>query len=366
MKTKLPIDFTRAYARSGKTLAVVATRDNAEPFDPDGRFYRYDRDDLPPQDWTYSDFGFHIQSMTVYHSAEHPTPDGYFVLLSSEGDVYHTYWKENFQEKIQGAGSWSADSRGYGRLTRIREIGQHLYACGEGGQIYVRKGNNDWRLLTDKLLLNPNAQEEAKPEKEPEFLSPEWQEWVTRSALNPASRDILFFDINGLSEEAIYLCGEEGPGTKPVLCFWDGHELHELKIPIPVAALTGIYIENPDSVWICGREGVLIHGSHTRGFSPVALRQQHNLFHMITPYREKLVMAASVRPGGLYEYDPKTGTFGRFDPPLPRLSNRDDNESIDNGPFFAQAIENVLWVVTSKDVFRFDGAAWERIEHPDL
>jgi hypothetical protein len=65
LKTRLPIDFTRAYARSGKTLAVVATRDNAEPFDPDGRFYRYDCDDLPAQDWTYSDFGFRERELAV-------------------------------------------------------------------------------------------------------------------------------------------------------------------------------------------------------------------------------------------------------------------------------------------------------------
>jgi hypothetical protein len=221
-------------------------------------------------------------------------------------------------------------------------------------------------MLTDQLLFDPQAEELRRPEKEPKFLSPEWQEWVTNSALDPASRDIIFFDVNGTSENAVYLCGVVGPGSKPVLCFWDGSTLHELKVHLTEAALTGIYIENPDSVWVCGREGVLLHGSYARGFAPVSLNTQLNLFHMITPYRGKLVMPASVRPGGLYEYDPKTGAFGKFDPPLPRLRSRDDPESIDGGPFFAQAVGDVLWVVASKDIFRFDGTEWERIEHPDL
>ena len=159
MKTKLPIELTRACALSDLTLALVAVRDTAEAFDPDGRFYRYDRDDTPPQNWTYADFQFHIQSMTVFHSDEHPTPDGYFVLMSSEGDVYHTYWQENFQEKIKGAGSWSDDARGYGRLTKIKQIGSRLYACGEGGQVYVRQSRDNWKMLADILILAPTRRE---------------------------------------------------------------------------------------------------------------------------------------------------------------------------------------------------------------
>ena len=159
MKTKLPIELTRACARSDLTLALVAVRDTAEAFDPDGRFYRYDRDDPPPQNWTYADFQFHIQSLTDFRSDEHPTPDGYLVLMCSEGDVYHTYWKENLREKIRGAGSWSDDAKGYGRLTKIKQIGSHLHACGEGGQIYVRNGVGSWEMLTDELLFDPGAEE---------------------------------------------------------------------------------------------------------------------------------------------------------------------------------------------------------------
>jgi len=362
------IVFTRAVARSETTLAVAAIRDDAEPFAPDGRFFRYDRGHEEP--WAYEDFQFHMQTLLVFQNPDIPMPEmpeGYFVLMSSEGDVCHLYWKENFAEKIAQAGTWTATEKVLGRLTKLRQIGARLYACGDGGQIYVRHGRDDWRMLTDAVLFDPEAERKRYPDPEPVFLSPEWNEWTTWMALNPASRNILFNDMQGLTEDAIYLCGEVGPGSKPVLCYWDGATLEELKVPLEEAALTGIHIESPDSVWVCGREGVLLHGSRSRGFNPVPGDRRLNLFHHITPYRGKLVMPASVRPGGLWEYDPATGAFGRFDPPLPRLTPPPaDSDEPHGGPFFAQAVGDVLWVVAARDIYRFDGQSWERIQHPDM
>ncbi len=218
-------------------------------------------------------------------------------------------------------------------------------------------------MLTDKLLYDPEADNEMM-DNAPDFDDPSYEEWILNAALNPVSRNIIFFDMKGLSEDAIYLCGEEA--TKPVLCFWDGRELHELDSGLAEGALTSLYIESPESIWICGREGLILHGNRRMGFRRIDAPTRHNLFHDIFPYRGKLVLPASVRPGGLWEYDPKTGAFGHFEPRLPRLTSRDDPDSIEGGPFFAQATGDVLWVVAEKDVFRFDGTEWERVEHPDI
>jgi hypothetical protein len=203
-----------------------------------------------------------------------------------------------------------------------------------------------------------------KMKQAPASSDPSYLEWITDAALNPVSRNIYFNDVQGLTEDTIYICGEES--IKPVLCLWDGTTLRELDCGITEGALTGIHIESPDSIWICGREGILLHGNPERGFAPVQARTRLNLFHMITPYRGKLVLTSSVRPGGLHELDPETGEFSRFRPHLPRLSSRDDPDSIEGGPFFVQAIGDVLWVVAEKDIFRFDGKAWERIKNPDM
>ncbi|WP_218139114.1 hypothetical protein [Paracoccus alkenifer] len=65
----------------------------------------------------------------------------------------------------------------------------------------------------------------------------------------------MFHDIPSPSRDALYTCGEAGPGTGSVLCYWNGQAPEELNLPVEEAALTRIYVENRKSVWICGRVG---------------------------------------------------------------------------------------------------------------
>lgn len=362
------IQFTRAAASSPDTLmvsAVLAENNDELIYQPAARVFQYEHRNEVGRRWFHDDFDLSVQDIVYIHDSAITPPARHFSLLGAEGDVYHIAKPEHYVERIEGAGTANPGSKFYGKVLTLRQLAEHLYACGDGGQIYLRRGRDEWKMLTDSLLFDPDFHQKLMAEA-PDFNDPSYLEWMIDAAQNPKDRNILFFDINGLSGDAIFLCGVVGPGSKPVLCFWDGKTLEELKVPLAEAALTGIHIENEDSVWICGREGVILHGSRNRGFSPIAARTGLNLFHMITAYRGKLVLPASVRPGGLYQLDPETGEFGRFDPPLPRLKSRDNPDSIAGGPFFAQGIGDVLWVVAEQDVFRFDGNAWERIEHPDL
>jgi hypothetical protein len=354
MSEKLKLEFTRACGRSADVLVVNAVQELSDTYDPDCRIYRFEHDGKLGEQWYYDNFNFSMQDITLFHNSDvDPTTD-YLTYLSSEGDVYHAWWKGNFREKILGAGTWVDDAKGYGRLLSITSIEDALYAAGAGGQIYVRKARDDWRPLTDKLLFDPETHQKIGNEA-PDTTDPKFLDWLMNSEKDEP-RNVYFNCIRGISKEQIYLCGEEG--TRPILCFWDGAALHELNTHLPEAALTSIYIESLDSIWVCGREGVLLHGSYTRGFTPVPLRPQHNLFHMIIPYRGKLVLPSSTRPGGLYELDPKTSELKRFSPALPKLRG--------DYIFYAGSIADVLWVVGQKDIFRFDGNEWERIEHPDL
>lgn len=239
-------------------------------------------------------------------------------------------------------------------MLAISQIGETLYACGQGGQIYRRVGRDNWSLLTDALLFDMDAYLQKK-ESRPLTTDPGYIDWL-RNFKKQSPKNITLYDIKGFSENAIYLCGSED--TKPVLYYWDGMSLHEQKVYLEETALTGILMADEDSVWVCGREGVLLHGSFARGFTPVILRKQLNLFHMITPYRGKFVVPSSVRPGGLFEVDPGSSELRRFSPALPMLRG----DSI----FYAKSVSDVLWVVGQKDIFRFDGNGWERIEHPDF
>lgn len=348
------IEFTRACARSDQVVVMSAVLKDSDVYAPESRIFRFEHDAPASDQWYFDDFDFHMQDITLFNNPEiDPTTD-YLTYLSSEGDVYHAWWKGNFREKIPGTGTWVADAKGHGRMSAITQIGDKLYACGQGGQIYWRQGRDKWSLLTNTLLFDMASYQKMR-EGRPRTDDPDYLPWLLEFQKR-TPRNISLNAIKGLTEDAVYICGVEG--TKPVLCFWDGSTLHELRVHLEEAALTGIYIEHADSVWICGREGVLLHGSNARGFTPVNLRKQLNLFHMITPYRGKFVLPSSVRPGGLFEFDPGSSDLRRFSPSLPRLRG----EYI----FYASAVGDVLWVVGQKDIFRFDGTEWERIEHPDL
>ena len=340
-------ELTRACAASEQSLLVSSVVESSDLYEPDSVVWKYDRSGGVSQ-WEDRKVAAHVER--IISSADSHD----YVVMSSEGEVIFDVFSSGAIERMTGAGTWIDGAKGHGRMLALARIEDTLYSSGNGGQTYVRSQPNQWRILTNDPLFDPDAHarlsKAAPPTDDPRFL-----QWLMESR-SKRPRNISFHDINGLSHDAIYLCGVEG--IKPVLCFWDGSALHELKVHLEEAALTGIHIEHADSVWVCGREGVLLHGSYARGFTPVNLRQQLNLFHMITPYRGKLILPSSVRPGGLFELAPGTSDLRRFSPALPKLRG----EYI----FYAGAVGDVLWVVGQKDIFRFDGNEWERIEHPDL
>ncbi|NTF35086.1 hypothetical protein G6L88_23980, partial [Rhizobium skierniewicense] len=347
------LEFTRACARSSEVIVVAAALVDSDVYNPETRLFRYEKDGKLGKQWYFDDFDFHTQHITLFRNPEIDPASDYLTYPSSEGDVFHSWWKGNFREKIRGAGTWVDDAEGRGRMLAISQIGDALYACGQGGQIYRRAKRDSWSPLTDALLFDMDSY--LAKINGPDTSDPNYLEWITN--LQQASpKNVSLNDIKGLSDNAIYICGEEG--TRPKLFYWDGGELHEQKVYLEEAALTGIFIEHEDSVWVCGREGVLLHGSFARGFTPVNLRQQLNLFHMITPYRGKIILLSSVRPGGLFEVTPWTSELRRFSSAMPKLRG----EYI----FYAKSVNDILWVAGQNDILRFDGKEWERIEHPDI
>lgn len=340
------IELTRACVLSGNSIVVSSVKSNADVYEPKSVVWRYSEAGGAAR-WEAREMDLHVEKIIPSNK-----PDD-CIVLSAEGEVVVDVFTGATAERIVGAGTWIDGSKGYGRLLSIAWVDETLFASGNGGQIYVR-GDKDWRLLTDTILFDPEAHARisrtAPPTTDPGFL-----QWLMDSR-SQRPRNISLHDVAGQNKNSVYACGVDG--TKPVLFFWDGTALHELKVHLEETALTGIYIENEDSVWICGREGVLLHGSNARGFTPVSLRSQLNLFHMVRPYRGNLVLPSSVRPGGLFEIDKASSDLRRFTPRMPELHG--------DYIFHSEASNDALWVVCQKDIFRFDGNAWERKQKPDL
>ena len=328
-----PITFTRAKAASRDLLCVAAIPDDAEVFTQFTRLCRYDHSDPGPVRWFFDDFDLAVTSIA------RPTLWGrpYFCLLSAEGDVVLRRSPPPFPcEKIPGAGIATKDSKYWGRMSYLGLIGAHLYACGDGGQVYKRVGadfgSGRWEHLDTSLLQDPKVRTEA-------LLK------------NPKSREAdkkVYFCVNGPHEEEIYVCG-----TKGTILAWNGSSFASLP-PVTDAALVKILVEDERRIWICGREGVLLRGNRHDGFRSVTMSSGRQLFTSITSYDGRIYLASNADPRGLFVYH-----RGRLDRVWSGLKpDILDVHTVDSS-------EGVLWVVGSKDIVRFDGTHWERIDHVD-
>lgn len=330
-----PLSFTRARAGAHDFLCVAAVPDGIEPFEPFTRLCRYDDADPGPVKWFYDDCDFAVASITRWSPAPGAPPS--FCVLSAEGDVALVRPPPFPREKIPGAGVTSSDARRWGRMTHLRPIGERLYACGDGGQVYRREGGafgaGTWEHLDPSLLQDPEARAQA----------------LLDAPTSPAADHKIYWSINGPREDELYVCGARG-----TILAWDGSSFVTLP-PVTDAALVNILVEDEDRIWICGRNGTLLRGNRHAGFRPAAVSARRQLFTSMTLFQGKLYLASAANPRGLFVYE-----RGRIQQVWSGTLKPDiqDVHTVD-------AAGGMLWVVGTKDVLRFDGQRWERIDHVD-
>jgi hypothetical protein len=327
-----PLTFTRAKAGAGDFLCVAGVPDDLEPFTPFTRLCRYDAADPGPVKWFYDDVPIAVTSILRFAPPGEPES---FCVLSAEGDVM--LMSPPFpREKIPGAGIASPDSERWGRMTHLRAIGDHLYACGDGGQVYRRTGGafgtGQWQHLDRSLLDDPAAYADA----------------LLRAPDSPAAQHKVYYCVNGPREDEIYVVGARG-----TILVWDGAAFTELP-KVTDASLTRVLVESDDRIWICGRNGTLLRGNRQGGFRPAAVSGRRQMFTSMARHDGKLYLASGASPRGLFVYE--RGRIQRVSSGLtPDIHDAHTVESADG----------VLWVVGSKDILRLDGERWERIDHVD-
>jgi hypothetical protein len=205
-------------------------------------------------------------------------------------------------------------------MNSMREVGGHLFACGDGGQIYRRQDDGTWTCLDTSLLQPPQV---------------------------PATDRDMFHRIGGPSATEVYIVGRFGK-----ILYWDGSAVRRISSQTNVM-LNDILVEDRDRIWICGREGTLLRGNARDGFAQVPGSGGQQTFATMTMFQDKLYLASSAKPRALYVY--RGNGFDRvttgLDPDLV------DIHTVDSG-------YGALWTVGSKDILRFDGKSWERIDFP--
>jgi hypothetical protein len=320
------VSFTVAKAIEDDWLFIAGSPDEDEPNSPYTRWFQYVSGYEQP--WTFHESNWWARSATSYFPpGVDKTGDWALVGMSQEGHVEFSYLESIVEEKIPGAGVFVSDAAGWGYVSSIRQIGDFLFACGGGGQVYKRSGTGLWEHMDAGLL----------------------------QAL-PVTDRLLLSDINGAGDRDIYVCGSfPGPaGLEGRVFYYDGTAWRRIDIP-ETGYLTRILVESPESIWICGHNGALLNGNMRLGFKDVSRVEDNQLFYSMARFGEKLYLGSNL---GLYEYE-----LGRTDARILKVVTGLAPEVRD--AVTVDEAGEVLWSVGEKDIVRFDGSDWTRIDHPD-
>lgn len=300
------------------SLSLITVWDEAEEFSKSCQYTWYVHSEPKGRQWGTEKLEMWIVGMTAYQRPETARPR--FALISAEGDVVFQDDPTAF-EKIPGTGVSSPDSTYLGRMNAIAGVGTGLFACGNGGQIYQRVGDNDWRCIAPELL------------KEKGDRSGKW-DW--------------YIGIGGTSETDVYFVGEYGK-----IQHWDGVKMRPIVSPTP-HFLVWVLVESETSIWMGGARGTLLNGNWKDGFRQIPNIDTGHHFNSATFYQGKLWLASALGElQGIYVYDNDV---------VAKVTTGLEPEPAEINQIDAGA--GVLWGVGGKDIVHFDGESWERIDFP--
>lgn len=248
--------------------------------------------------------------------------NGYIEFYSSQNTHY---------EKVEDAG-FSNPNFYYGTLNKIRNIHSNLYTCGSSGQIYKKSGEM-W-LHFDKGLLLPKI-EYNKIES------------ATVLDLNHQTQFRSVYDINGYTLDSLYCCGEDNDGGFIAYNINDEWVINKKRTPSSLHHI-GLCPDNLNVI-VVGDYGTVFYGNHVSGFENLKDISINDSFYQSCYFKEELYLASST---GLYKF-----SDGKY-------------ELLDIIPFgtevnTVESTSNVLWALTDKEIYRFDGKDWDIILDPD-
>ncbi|ACM39786.1 MULTISPECIES: hypothetical protein [Rhizobium/Agrobacterium group] len=344
---KKQVSFTRLCAVNKDIVYIGTTPDDQEMATPFTAICQYDAGE-----WSYETFDFPLASLTLYR--EPGSSQRVLYVLGEAGTAvnFHTKTREIIVDLL------NAPRRKHrlGYLQSIRQVGDHLYVCGDGGQTYRRSSDGQWQALDLGFFDGPDAI--MDPKSELRLMSSLTRIKENRTEENYAKLKILreenqsktLWNLSGLSEDSIYFAGE-----KKTVYWFDGEKITE----IPTEAdrgLLSILVENEDRVWVAGRDGNFLVGNHKTGFRDLdALRGIDGWpsFNGMTMFNGRLYLSSYADPRGLFVFDGHHVEQVRSG----LTPDIDDVSAV-------EAIDGVLWVMGRKDLLRYDGTHWERIDFP--
>lgn len=320
---KNSITFTSGCAISAHSFCLSANIDELDTWDCFSKTIIYKH--LDQKNWSCLDLeGWKVISVAYQRREGEPS----IISLDQEGDVGIFQQNNNEHQEIR----YKLEEKIYGQFNHIRVINGDLYACGDGGQVY-KNNQNEWKSIGVGL-------EEAPIELKNQGLS--FLEYENDLAFNRC-----FYNINGFNNNSLYVCGTQGDDG--FIAFFDGFKWLAVK-RITSSSLHRITL-CPDgkNILITGQDGTLLKGNIDDGFKNLKNRSINSTFYQAAFYQEMIYIASEQ---GLYKY---------ADLEYSIVSELSDVQGI----ITVEEKDGILWVLSYKQLIRFDGKTWDRINHPD-
>lgn len=298
--------------------------DSFSPDEPYSRLYMLN--ERASSAWTFNEHRFVVPALCVWRDPRQPAARSFAAL--GENGVLVMLDTQTHYENIADGGLGRPGAAGYGYLSGLRQIGDHLYACGYGGQVYQRHDADNWRHFDGGLLQSIGT-------------------------LDGGYAPLV---IDGPDEQDIYLAGSENRrGYPPRADHWDGRKWTRLSLPPESGRITNILVESAKRIWLVGSKGTLLLGNAADGFRNIAPLGEKKLLLSVAMYKGVGYLATNV---GLFKFDSARSGTGFVKVRTGLMPELQDANVV-------QSIEGVLWALGSKDLARFDGFSWERFHHPD-
>lgn len=326
------VHFLDACAISQDFLYVASQLDDVDPREvAHTRMCTYFSKDGT---WFSHDVEMNAISVAVKINHANDSEDRRLISLSTEGEI-DIFAKGDYvwsTEKIPEAGVRLGKR---GRMTHIRQIGAHLFACGHNGQIYQRNGSADWCAIDEGVY------------KAAEYSDSDDAEVRAQVMLDAIMNKRILNCIDGNSEQDIYVVGDSG-----YMAHYDGKAWSQIELQTD-EHLQWIRCYGANEVWACGYNGTLLKGSVTSGFKDVSSIDDNDTWWCLVKHEEEVYLSAT---SGLFRFDSTSTKIARVSTGLkPEV---EDTYRLD-------AKDGALWSMGEKDIVRFYKGNWERIHHID-
>ncbi|TCV65354.1 hypothetical protein [Neorhizobium sp. S3-V5DH] len=329
----VPVKFVSACAVSD-TMAMIATIPDA--VEGDAKFTRIYYLNLQTDElWHYVDWPDHeVVSVCLLRATEDRpragcamTGGGRIEIAKSQGATY---------EDIPGAGL--EGSRGLGDLTKIKEIGSRLFACGGMGQVY-RRDPQGWVAIDDDIVGAARRLLEAEPDGGSDRAT-QMRQRVERPRALPN-----FNAIDGTSENDLYVCGLGG-NLYHYTGSWEKVDIGRQNI------LTSIHTVSAEETWVAGQDGLVMRGSARAGFQSIGMLFPDSYVWSVRRFRGETYLGTL---HGLYRLVGDRAVLVKSE----GLDDRTHVIAMDS------VGDDAMWIASDRHAFLHDGAGIKIYRHGD-